>query len=460
MGGGEAYANSKGRGRSRSPERPSRDSRRERKTEDRPKTVSFGADLNKLRAKVMKARLIKSPDLAELEKQLEAAMNGGQSQADAKQKDTVVVLPHVDSHGRLQATHNEIKEKARVAPDDLTIGQMVRLERETEGDDTADRELAAQISKDSGFSNDLEYIDDNIERLSKRRQETSSEQKKQAAIRDYKAMEATLDSCDMCFKQTDRADGSSLLKPPNYPMVALGNRVCLMLPNREPMNDGHCIIAPIEHIAGSSLKCDDDMWDEIGNFMKCLMRMFAARQQGVVFIETVTSTRPSKAGHCSIECIPMPGNKAQDAPGYFKEALMASDDEWSQHQKIIDTTVKAEAVAPKGDDVKDQDRNHFQVREAIRRGGFRNTMTAKMPYFHAWFDPYGGMGHVIENPERFPPWFGREVIAGVLDLPPTVYRKPRRLKETHDQRCDRADEWKKQFGWKTFDWTKMLEEGQ
>ncbi|KAJ1810035.1 Pre-mRNA-splicing factor cwf19 [Coemansia sp. RSA 2523] len=458
MGSGEIPLRSKERGRSRSPERMSRDSRRDQRTDSRSKTVSFGADLNKLRAKVMKARLTKSPDLAELEKQLAAAMNGGQPQAVTEQKDKVVVLPRVDSHGRLLSTRSEIKEAARVAPDNLTIEQMARLERETEGEDTADQELAAQIAKDSRFSNDLEYIDDNSERLSRRRQEKTSEQIKQAAVRDYKAMEGMLDSCDMCFKQTEQADGSSLLKPPSYPMIALGNRVCLMLPIREPMNDGHCIIAPIEHVAGSSLKCDDDTWDEIGNFMKCLLRMFAARGQGVVFMETVISTRPSKAGHCSIECIPMPMNKAQDVPGYFRESLLASDDEWSQHRKIIDTTVKTEAAVPKDGDVKDQDRNHFQAREAIRRGGFRNTMTAKMPYFHAWFDPYGGMGHVIENPELFPPWFGREVIAGVLDLPPTVYRKPRRLKESHDQRCERADEWKKQFGWKRYDWTKMLEQ--
>ncbi|KAJ2851332.1 Pre-mRNA-splicing factor cwf19 [Coemansia brasiliensis] len=406
------------------------------------------------------ARLTKSPDLAKLEKQLEAAMNGENSKPHDSKQNKVVVLPQVDSHGRRISTCNETRERQREAPDELTIQQMARIEKETEGDDTTDRELAAQIVRDSGFSNDLEYMDDNVERLSKRRQEKSSEQRKQAAIQDYKKMEAALDSCDMCFKQTENPDGSTLLKPPSYPMIALGNRVCLMLPNREPMNDGHCIIAPIEHVAGSSLKCDDDMWDEITNFMKCLMHMFAARQKGVVFLETVLSVQPSKAGHCAIECIPMPLSKAQDMPGYFTESLVSSDDEWSQHRKIIDTTVKTAPVAPKDSDLHEQDTNHLQARQAIRRGGFRNRMTAKMPYFHVWFDPYGGMGHVIENSEKFPPWFGREVVAGVLDLPPAVYRRPRRLKESHDQRCDRADEWKKQFGWSKFDWTKMLEAQQ
>ncbi|PIA18310.1 hypothetical protein COEREDRAFT_59469 [Coemansia reversa NRRL 1564] len=249
-------------------------------------------------------------------------------------------------------------------------------------------------------------------------------------------MEAALRNCDMCFKQSENSDGTTLLRPPEYPMVALGNRVCLMLPNREPMNDGHCIIAPIEHMAGGTLKCDDDMWDEIGNFMKSLMHMFAGRRQGVVFMETVLSVQPSRAGHCMIECIPLPIDKAADAAGYFKEALLSLGDEWSQNRKVIDTRLKA---------------------AAIRRGGFRNTMTSRLAYFHVWFDPHGGIGHVIETPDAFPQWFGREVVAGMLDLPPTVYRKPRKLTESHNQRRDRAEEWKKQFGWDKFDWTKMLE---
>ncbi|KAJ1964362.1 Pre-mRNA-splicing factor cwf19 [Dipsacomyces acuminosporus] len=420
-------------------------------------------DLNRLRAKVMKARMTKSADLADLEQQLAAAMAGtpisGSRDSGSSSGSNVVVLPRVDSHGRLLKlgeAKSSSKSKDKEKDDSLSIMQMARMERETRGDDSMDRALAKQIIRDSGFSNDLGYIDDNMERLSKQKGEKTEEQKRQAAIRDYKIMESVLGNCDLCFKQSQKADGSTLLTPPDYPVVALGNRVYLALPNREPMSDGHCLIAPIEHIAGSSLKCDDDMWDEIHNFMKCLMRMLAMRGQSAVFLETVMSTNPSRAQHCVIECIPIPMSRSADAPGYFKEGLLSSDDEWSQHRKVISTAVKLEPVAPENDNVRDQDDNHKRDRELIRRGGFRNTMTAKMPYFHVWFDPHGGMGHVIENPDRFPPWFGREVVAGMLDLPPAVYRKPRRLKETQSQQRDRVEGWKKQFDWDRFDWTKML----
>jgi hypothetical protein len=34
-------------------------------------------------------------------------------------------------------------------------------------------------------------------------------------------------------------------------------------------------------------------------------------------------------------------------------------------------------------------------------------MTPRLPYFHVWFTLDGGYGHVIENKEHFPSYFGR-----------------------------------------------------
>jgi Protein similar to CwfJ C-terminus 1 len=52
------------------------------------------------------------------------------------------------------------------------------------------------------------------------------------------------------------------------------------------------------------------------NFMKCLMRMFAEEDQGVVFFETVISLKKQK--HTCIECVPMPWRQFDLIPGYFK----------------------------------------------------------------------------------------------------------------------------------------------
>lgn len=50
--------------------------------------------------------------------------------------------------------------------------------------------------------------------------------------------------------------------------------------------------------------------------MKCLMKMYAEEDKGVVFFETVLSLRKQK--HTYIECIPVPWELFDLLPGYFK----------------------------------------------------------------------------------------------------------------------------------------------
>ncbi|KAJ2398710.1 hypothetical protein GGF41_008279, partial [Coemansia sp. RSA 2531] len=151
------------RNRSRSPEQSSRSGHRDRSDLPRGQrnkadsVQSFSVDLNKLRAKVMKARLTKSSELPELELQLAAAMDGGGSAATGSSTTShksqpskgkgagegnsggVVILPRVDSHGRLlkigatsenkhqSSTALTKKEKARISESEaesLSIAQM------------------------------------------------------------------------------------------------------------------------------------------------------------------------------------------------------------------------------------------------------------------------------------------------------------------------------------------------
>lgn len=50
--------------------------------------------------------------------------------------------------------------------------------------------------------------------------------------------------------------------------------------------------------------------------MKCLMRMYAEDDKGVVFYETVISLKWQK--HTCIECVPLPWEHFELIPGYFK----------------------------------------------------------------------------------------------------------------------------------------------
>ncbi len=105
------------------------------------------------------------------------------------------------------------------------------------------------------------------------------------------------------------------------------------------------------------------------------MQMFAAENKGVIFFETVMNVRHHK--HTYIEAIPVPADLFADAPAYFRESIMSSESEWSQHKKLIDFSQ--------------------------RPGGFRRAMVPNLPYFMVQWDYKGekGYGHVIEGmPER------------------------------------------------------------
>lgn len=150
--------------------------------------------------------------------------------------------------------------------------------------------------------------------------------------------------------------------------------------------------------------------------------MFHEQNKGVVFIETVVSIRAQR--HTAIEAIPIPYGTYEDAPAYFKEAIMASEEEWSQHKKLIDTSER----------------------------GFRYSMVKNLPYFHVWFGLDKGYGHVIENSKEFPYWFGKEVIAGMLDIGPELWRKPRyhHAGDNHIRQQEFLKDWEK------WDWTAAL----
>ena len=56
--------------------------------------------------------------------------------------------------------------------------------------------------------------------------------------------------------------------------------------------------------------------------MKCLMRMFAEEDKGVIFYETVLTLKYQK--HTFIECVPVPWVEFEVLPGYFRVGDLVS----------------------------------------------------------------------------------------------------------------------------------------
>ncbi|OCF45127.1 cell cycle control protein cwf19 [Kwoniella heveanensis CBS 569] len=425
--------------------------------------------LNKLQAKVIRARLMDDANAAELEAEYErerersekASESGGMWEGSGNRVE-VQVLPTLDGRGRLydvgtgQAddaaaqlgnrrkkpekfeTRDKEGNVLRYNADDDTqsLGELVRQERFGAGaqdQKNMDMELAAAIARDGKFQADLDYIDDNVDKLARRKMKSDA-MKRAFAINDYARTKKALDSCPLCY-QDDRN--------PLAAVVAMGTRTYMCCTLFEELVPGHCLIVPLQHHL-SMLEMEEDDWEEVRNFMKCLMKMHAQNNNGVIFFETVLSFKHQK--HTYIEAVPVPFEQFQDMPAYFRESIMASEGEWSQHKKVIDFST--------------------------RPGGFRRMMVPNLPYFMCQWDYKGekGYGHVIEGvgesgagggedeegnvggadkEDEFPRYFASEVIGNVLGLEPRKWRRPRKMDYALNQ--DRARKLGQQF--QPFNWT-------
>ncbi|KAE8217851.1 hypothetical protein CF319_g8154 [Tilletia indica] len=491
------------------PIRDAMDAMRKRDREDAPPLDASA--LNKLQAKVMKAELSGAPNAKSLRAKLDAALVKAQRGGDSEPgffdvdpegggllpvegRKEVHMLPTLDGHGRLYdvghgrsedagdlpgnrkkkrkvsslpandpditltdplfapsfdtriqvETHDpQTGERIRYEDDEggPTLAELVRQERFAGGSadqKNMDAAFADQIARDGGFKNDVDYMDERADRLARKSMKTDAI-KRQFAIQDFARTKKALDSCEYCWQD----EGA---RPPRATVISSGTRTFLALPKYESLVDGHCYIVPMQHYV-SSLEADDDCWEEIKNFMKCLMQMTAAQQQGIIFCETVMSIRAQR--HAYIEAIPVPLDLFQQIPAVFKQSILTSEDEWSQNRKLID----------------------FKDR------GFRRTMVPQLPYFAVQWDYKGfqGYGKVIEGVDAnqgekggdefaleetgtsggdFPHYFAAEIVGTLLDLEPRRWRKPRRLHA--DQAAARTQAFKKQ--WHSFDWTRMLDE--
>ena len=386
--------------------------------------------LNRLKAQMMKAKLRGGPTAEKLEAEYNTALSTFASQ----NKSDVLVLSTMETRmlasgraGEVKATENKRgRERGLVEEnEDMSIADMVREERRTKtlaGGDS--KRFAERIAKDGKFDSSLDYMDENASKLAKRVQKSETNLRN-TAVADFQKLNRILDNCPLCHHEDTN-------QPPLAPVVSLATRVFLTLPTTPELSDGGASIVPIQHRA-NLLECDDDEWEEIRNFMKSLTRMYHDQGRSVLFYENAAFMARRK--HAALEAVPLPYSLGEIAPQFFKEAINAADEEWSQHKKLIDTLAKSRA--------------------GMGKGAFRRSLVKEMPYFHVWFEIDGGLGHVVEDANRWPKGdlFAREIIGGMLDLGPEVVKRQGKWTKG-DQR---VEGFRKR--WRKFDWTRVLTEG-
>ncbi|XP_043716299.1 CWF19-like protein 2 isoform X2 [Telopea speciosissima] len=288
----------------------------------------------------------------------------------------------------------------------------VSLKKKKKEED-ADMHLAQKIVQNKKFSMsgqaDDEYdFDDGPRRKQKQKRGEENSISKRILTQQER--------CQFCFENPTR---------PKHLIVSIANFTYLMLPPWQTVVQGHCCILPMLH-ESATRNVDNNVWEEIRNFKKCLIMMFAKQEKDVVFLETVMGLAQQRR-HCMVECIPLPQDIARQAPLYFKKAIDEAEDEWSQHnaKKLIDTSEK----------------------------GLRASIPKDFPYFHVEFGLNKGFVHVIDDEKEFKSSLGLNVIRGMLHLPEEdMYR--RRKYESVETQKQAVVSFAREWG--PFDWTKQL----
>lgn len=385
--------------------------------------------LNKLKAQMMKAKLRKAANAADLEAEYNAAAAAA---ANNVQPD-VIVLHAAENRmlaggrgGEVTSIDNRRgRERGHVVEnEDMTIEDMVRQEKRSRAQHGGDgRAFAERIAKDAKFDDNLDYMDENATKLAKPLVK-SDINLRNTAVGDFQKMQKVLDSCPLCHHEDTNT-------PPAAPILSLATRVYMTLNTEPELAPGGAVIVPTQHHL-NLLECDDDEWEEIRNFMKSLTRMYHHRDKGVIFYENAAHMH-SRRGHAALFAVPVPLHLADNAPAYFKEAILSADEEWAQHKKLIDTLAESR-------------------QSGFGKQAFRKSLVKEMPYFHVWFTMDGGLGHVIDDQRKWPKGdlFAREVIGGMLGKGPEVTKKQGRW----TRQDSRIESFRKR--WDSFDWTKVL----
>lgn len=250
--------------------------------------------------------------------------------------------------------------------------------------------------------------DDEIQSKKKQKIEENASWKADQIKKQNEAESSVVENCIFCFDNAKK-----------HLVISIGKYSYLSVPVTQSLQEGNCYIIPINHCS-SGVTCDEEVWAEIREYRKSLVKMFEDKNMDCVFFEQYTTSK--KYSHMIIECIPLDKSCSDMAPIYFKKAIVESESEWATNKSIINLKDKC----------------------------IRNTIPKNMPYFTVDFGLDGGYAHIIENDDSFPDYFAKEIIGGILDLDPLSWRKVKNDEfHVQSQKAINFSKW-----WKSYDFNK------
>ncbi|KAL3317712.1 hypothetical protein Ciccas_003627 [Cichlidogyrus casuarinus] len=187
---------------------------------------------------------------------------------------------------------------------------------------------------------------------------------------------------------------------PNYQVVCRAGNILLRVPPYEPMAEGHCLLSPLEHLPAIT-RLPEDAADELNVLKKQLGKMFATEGKVAIFMEM--GKRASEIRyHTRVECVPVEEESLSEVRMYFRKSLMEAGSEWDANRKLV----------------------------SLKKGsnGALGNVPANFAYFCVEFGvPDDGLLRVFDQPDAIPDYFGRQILADILDKTAAVWRKPKEL---------------------------------
>ena len=178
--------------------------------------------------------------------------------------------------------------------------------------ESADQSMAGMIGQNKMYKADDEYDDMGPRAEKKKKKPPQGSNQQRPTVQNYNRIQTQTERCQLCFGNENR---------PKHLTMAIANFSYLTLPPRKPLVNGHCYIVPMQH-EGATRNVDDDTWEELRNFKKCLVKMFDEQNKEAIFLETAMHLSRQKR-HCVVECIPIPSSFSKDAPLYFKKVSLS-----------------------------------------------------------------------------------------------------------------------------------------
>lgn len=222
-------------------------------------------------------------------------------------------------------------------------------------------------------------------------------------------------------------------------LIAFGQHVSLiMAPLQSSLVPGHHFyLVPIKHspslVDGGGGEAG--IWEEVNLFRQALENVYARDRKGIVMCETVLpSNNNSNTGfwQTKLEVVPVPFAVLQDAPLYFKSAMMEQAEEWGAHNKVLPTSAQKplQAVIPSGFP-------YF----AVNWGNLATSRNAN------------GYAQIIES-SSFRHDFGLDTLAAMMEMDPVRFHRKRTFPKDMERQLMEVFLEK----WKPFDWTEKLAE--